>query len=64
VVRVADPKDILCPGATCRYEADGHSLYYDDHHLSEFGARYIAGALEPCFAATARENEAAAAPSR
>lgn len=49
-LRVADPKDALCPADSCSYKADDRSLYFDDHHLSVYGALYVARTLEPCFA--------------
>jgi hypothetical protein len=45
-----DPKDALCPVDSCLYKADGRSLYFDDSHLSVYGALYVARTLEPCFA--------------
>jgi hypothetical protein len=49
-LKVADPKDVLCPGDSCLYKADGRSLYFDDAHLSVYGALYVAPTLEQCFA--------------
>ena len=49
-LKVADPKDVLCAAGSCLYEAGGRSLYFDDEHLSVYGALYVARALEPCFA--------------
>jgi hypothetical protein len=49
-VSVLDPAPLLCnDSGLCRAELDGHSLYKDDNHLSEVGARLIAPALEPLF---------------
>lgn len=48
-LRVADPKDALCPGESCLYKSNGRALYFDDSHLSAYGALYVAPALEPCF---------------
>ena len=49
-VTVVDPAPVLCDDAgLCRAELDGHSLYTDDNHLSEVGARFIAPVLEPLF---------------
>ncbi|MFJ7286583.1 acyltransferase family protein [Pseudomonas sp. NPDC099000] len=49
-VTVVDPAPLLCDQAgLCRAELDGHSLYTDDNHLSEVGARFIAPVLEPLF---------------
>ncbi len=47
--KVVDPKDALCPTDSCLYKADGQSLYFDDSHLSVYGALYAAHTLEPCF---------------
>lgn len=49
-LRVADPKDALCPGHDCLYKADGRSLYFDDAHLSVYGAQFVTRTIEPCFA--------------
>ncbi|MGE8188084.1 acyltransferase family protein [Pseudomonas sp. NPDC086278] len=49
-VTVIDPAPLLCAdGGLCRTELDGHSLYTDDNHLSEVGARFIAPMLDPLF---------------
>jgi peptidoglycan/LPS O-acetylase OafA/YrhL len=49
-VSVVDPAPLLCDDAgLCRVERDGHSLYTDDNHLSEIGARFVAPVLEPLF---------------
>jgi hypothetical protein len=48
--KVVDPKDALCAGDSCLYKADDRSLYFDDSHLSDYGALYVARTLEPCFA--------------
>jgi hypothetical protein len=34
-----DPPEVLCNVTTCLVMVDGHSLRWDDDHLSEFGAR-------------------------
>ena len=47
---LVDPKDALCPADSCLYKADDRSLYFDDSHLSVYGALYVARTLEPCFA--------------
>jgi peptidoglycan/LPS O-acetylase OafA/YrhL len=49
-VKAVDPKDALCPADSCLYKSDDQSLYYDDTHLSVYGALYVAHTLEPCFA--------------
>jgi peptidoglycan/LPS O-acetylase OafA/YrhL len=48
-LKVVDPKDALCPAEFCLYKADDQSLYFDDSHLSVYGALYVAHTLEPCF---------------
>jgi len=48
-LRLADPKDILCAADSCRFTSDGHSLYWDDNHLSPYGARFVAQSLSSCF---------------
>ncbi|MDR9750930.1 acyltransferase family protein [Pseudomonas sp. SZMC_28357] len=49
-VRVVDPAPQLCDAqGLCRVELDGHSLYTDDNHLSEVGARRVAPVLQPLF---------------
>jgi peptidoglycan/LPS O-acetylase OafA/YrhL len=48
-LKVVDPKDALCPADSCLYKSDGQSLYFDDSHLSVYGALYAARTLEPCF---------------
>lgn len=47
-VRVISPLTELC-SARCLVEAEGKPLYFDDDHLSSFGARYISGVFEPIF---------------
>jgi len=49
-LKVVDPKDALCPADSCLYKVDDRSLYFDDSHLSVYGALYVAPMLEPCFA--------------
>ena len=46
---VVDPKDALCPADSCLYKAGDRSLYFDDSHLSVYGALFVARTLEPCF---------------
>jgi hypothetical protein len=55
-LEVADPKGALCPTRSCLYKADDHSLYFDDSHLSAYGALYVARTLEPCFVADRSER--------
>ncbi|WP_409315871.1 acyltransferase family protein [Pseudomonas sp. KCJK9016] len=52
MVRIVDPAPQLCDEhGLCRAERDGYSLYKDDNHLSEVGARSVAPILEPLFLA-------------
>ena len=53
-LKVVDPKDALCAADSCLYKADDRSLYFDDAHLSVYGALYVARTLEPCFAVDRR----------
>jgi SGNH domain (fused to AT3 domains) len=39
-----------CPADSCLYKADHRSLYFDDSHLSVYGALHVARTFEPCFA--------------
>ncbi|EJM36635.1 putative acyltransferase [Pseudomonas sp. GM33] len=49
-VQVVDPAPRLCDASgLCRAERGGYSLYTDDNHLSEVGARWVAPILEPLF---------------
>jgi len=49
-VRVVDPAPRLCDeNGLCHAELGGYSLYTDDNHLSEVGARFVAPILEPLF---------------
>ncbi|SMQ28526.1 Peptidoglycan/LPS O-acetylase OafA/YrhL, contains acyltransferase and SGNH-hydrolase domains [Pseudomonas helmanticensis] len=57
-VRVVDPAPRLCDEkGLCHAELDGYSLYTDDNHLSEVGARLVAPIMEPLFISLqGREN--------
>jgi peptidoglycan/LPS O-acetylase OafA/YrhL len=47
---ILDPMTWLStPEKRCRVSVDGHSLYRDHHHLTVFGAKYIAPIFEPIF---------------
>lgn len=49
-VRIVDPAPRLCDeSGLCRAELGGYSLYKDNNHLSEVGARLVAPILEPLF---------------
>jgi len=47
---VIKPSDVLCDkDGFCRTYQNGHSLYSDDAHLSEYGAEVVAPLLSPIF---------------
>ena len=49
-VHIITVTDILCDsGGFCRSYLDGHSLYSDDAHLSDFGVAQIVPLLKPAF---------------
>jgi peptidoglycan/LPS O-acetylase OafA/YrhL len=57
-VATFDPAPLLCPAeGICRMFTDGRSLYWDDDHLSEIGAHYVAPALEPLLARIAGRSD-------
>jgi peptidoglycan/LPS O-acetylase OafA/YrhL len=62
-LKVVDPKDALCPADSCLYKADDRSLYFDDSHLSIYGALFVARTIEPCFAVD-RRSPTVASPQR
>lgn len=43
--QVVRTSDILCDKTSCRLTKEGKSLYFDRHHLSNFGAAYLVSAL-------------------
>ena len=48
-LRVADPKDVLCPASGCLIEtSDGTPLYRDANHMSIRGALELSGILQQC----------------
>ncbi len=49
LLTTVDPKELLCRGDSCAYEADGNLLYADEQHLSVKGALLISSALQGCF---------------
>lgn len=51
-VKILDPLPYLCWNGHCHGIKDGHSLYYDDDHLSEYGAHL----LRPMFAEVFKEQ--------
>jgi peptidoglycan/LPS O-acetylase OafA/YrhL len=48
MLRLVDPKDLLCPGDSCLYESGGNLLYRDADHLSTAGAEFVSSAIEGC----------------
>ena len=50
MVRLADPKTLLCGSGSCALEKDGQPLYRDRNHLSPMGAELVMSSLESCFA--------------
>jgi len=49
MLRYVDPKDLLCRGDSCIFEANGDLLYGDGDHLSWAGAQFVASAIDGCF---------------
>lgn len=48
-VKVIKPEFVLCTSGYCSITINGKSLYYDDNHLSVFGAEFISGLFDPIF---------------
>jgi peptidoglycan/LPS O-acetylase OafA/YrhL len=48
-VRAVYPQKLLCGPIVCEIKANGHLLYFDDDHVSNFGSRYVAQLLQPAF---------------
>jgi hypothetical protein len=48
MLTTVDPKDLLCAGDWCAYEANGELLYSDWDHLSASGARFVTAAVDGC----------------
>ncbi len=40
-VMILDPLPYLCPDGRCHGSGSGRPVYYDDHHLSEYGNRLL-----------------------
>jgi hypothetical protein len=51
-----NPARVLCDTSSCKIQQDGRSLYYDNHHLSAFGAAYVMPALDEIFAYSDRNS--------
>lgn len=52
-VKILDPLPYLCPSGECMGAKDGRPLYYDDDHLSEFGASQLMPMFDGVFARVA-----------
>ncbi|MGI4837234.1 MAG: acyltransferase family protein [Janthinobacterium lividum] len=46
-VRIIDPTSLMCPDRICNIEADGHLLYKDVDHLSDFGGARMSPLFAP-----------------
>lgn len=46
-VRVLDPAALMCAGNICSIEADGHSFYRDEDHLSDVGGLRLSPLFTP-----------------
>ena len=58
-VRVLDPTPQLCDASgLCRAEQGGYSLYTDDNHLSQVGAKLLLPVLKPLFEDVAAQGQA------
>jgi len=49
MLKVVDPKEVLCRTGSCAFQLDGKPLYRDRDHLSVTGADFVSSTLEPCF---------------
>lgn len=43
------PDLVLCDTDKCQVEKDGHALYFDNGHLSQYGSKAISPILQPIF---------------
>jgi peptidoglycan/LPS O-acetylase OafA/YrhL len=51
MLRIADPKDLLCGSGSCRFQGqNGEPLYRDRHHLSIAGAQLASSVVNTCLA--------------
>ncbi len=60
-VKILDPLPYLCHDGSCYGDADGHPLYFDDDHLSEYGGDRLRPLFNSMFLAT--DSTAHSAPS-
>ncbi|MEX2359689.1 MAG: acyltransferase family protein [Gammaproteobacteria bacterium] len=49
IVRVIHPSDMLCDETICAIARAGIPLYYDSHHLTVEGSRFLAPLFQPIF---------------
>ncbi len=62
-VQIVKVTDALCdPSGFCRTYLNGHSLYADEIHLSEYGAGLTTPLLEPIFSRAKQPSPASALP--
>jgi len=61
---VVYPHEVLCPEYRCLIYDDAGMIYWDDDHLSEYGARKVGPVLKPFFAGieTARTDAFSSVP--
>lgn len=55
---MVQPYSLLCDSQHCRIQQDGRALYFDDDHLSRFGAEKLNGLFDPVFAGLAADLRA------
>jgi hypothetical protein len=48
-VTVVYPHELLCGPIFCEIKVNGHLLYFDDDHVSNYGSRYVAQLFDPMF---------------
>ncbi len=54
-VKMIQPYSVLCDSQYCRIQQDGKALYFDDDHLSRFGAENLNGLFDSVFAGRAAD---------
>ncbi|SHG88063.1 Peptidoglycan/LPS O-acetylase OafA/YrhL, contains acyltransferase and SGNH-hydrolase domains [Kaistia soli DSM 19436] len=59
-VHLLDPAPFLCPDGKCMGSLNGHPLYFDNHHLNEYGNKFLTPMFAEIFASSA--SKAGAAP--
>lgn len=48
-VSLISPHEVLCSGGWCEVEREGRPLYFDDNHLTTYGAKWVGTIFEPVF---------------